>query len=365
MNKKEFNLKPRNECMFDEVSLGEVMLRFDPGESRIKTARSFRVWEGGGEYNVARALRKCFKLRTGIITAFVDNEIGRLLEDLIMQGGVDTSFIKWVEHDGIGKSYRNGLNFTERGYGIRRAVGVSDRANTAISKMKASDFDFEYIFGKLGVRWLHTGGIYAALSDETAKTILEAIKVAKKYGTIVSYDLNYRASLWQNNGGIEKAQQLNKKIAQYVDVILGNEKDFLMCLGIGNEDINNKFNIETYRDIIEQIVKTYDNLKVVATSLREVNTATSNNWTGLCWKDGKIYKAKKYDNLEVLDRVGSGDGFASGLIYGLMTSENPQTAVDLGTAHGALIMTTPGDTSMASLEEVENVVKGATMRIKR
>ena len=206
------NIKDKKDCKYDEVSLGEVMLRLDPGEGRIRTAREFKAWEGGGEYNVARGLKKCFKMDTGVITAFAENEVGYLLEDFIMQGGVDTSLIKWMKYDGIGRSVRNGLNFTERGYGVRGAVGTSDRANTAISKATAKDFDFEYIFGTLGVRWLHTGGIYAALSEETSKTVIEAIKTAKKYGTIVSYDLNYRPSLWNGIGGKEKAIEVNKEI---------------------------------------------------------------------------------------------------------------------------------------------------------
>ncbi len=227
----DLNLKAKENCKYDEVSLGEIMLRLDPGEGRIRCARNFRAWEGGGEYNVARGLRRCFNLNTGVITAFADNEVGRLIEDFILQGGVDTSLIKWIPYDGIGRTCRNGINFTERGFGIRGAVGASDRGNTAISKMKPEDFDFEYVFGTLGVRWLHTGGIYAALSEESSKTVIEAIKIAKKYGTIVSYDLNYRPSLWKSIGGKEKAQEVNKEIAKYVDVMIGNEEDFTACLG--------------------------------------------------------------------------------------------------------------------------------------
>ena len=217
------NLRPKEECTFDAVSLGEVMLRLDPGEGRIRTARSFRAWEGGGEYNVVRGLRRCFGLKTAVITAFADNEVGMLMEDFILQGGVDTSLIKWMETDGIGRTCRNGLNFTERGFGIRGAIGCSDRANTAISKATPEDFDFEYIFGELGVRWLHTGGIYAALSEQSCETVLAAIKTAKKYGTIVSYDLNYRPSMWSAIGGLEKTREVNREIAKYVDVMIGNE----------------------------------------------------------------------------------------------------------------------------------------------
>jgi len=344
------------------------MLRLDPGEGRIRTTRSFRAWEGGGEYNVARGLKKCFKMNTGVITAFAENEVGYLLEDFIMQGGVDTSLIKWVPYDGIGRSVRNGLNFTERGYGIRGAVGTSDRANTAISKMKPEDFDFEYIFGTLGVRWLHTGGIYAALSEETSKTVIEAIKTAKKYGTVVSYDLNYRPSLWNAIGGKEKAQEVNKEIAKYVDVMIGNEEDFTACLGFeveGNDENLKELNLDGYKKMVEKVVERYPNFKVVATTLREVKTATINDWSAICWADGKIYKGQDFKGLEIMDRVGGGDSFASGLIYGLMTTGDAEKAVNYGVAHGALAMTTPGDTTMANLKEVERLIGGGSARVQR
>ncbi|MBO5179555.1 MAG: sugar kinase [Clostridia bacterium] len=364
----ELNLKSKDTCKYDEVSLGEIMLRLDPGEGRIRTTRSFRAWEGGGEYNVARGLRRCFGMNTGVITAFADNEVGRLLEDFILQGGVDTSLIKWIPYDGTGRECRNGINFTERGFGVRGAVGTSDRGHTAISKMKPEDFDFDYIFGTLGVRWLHTGGIYAALSEESSKTVIEAIKTAKKYGTIVSYDLNYRPSLWKAIGGKEKAQEVNKEIAKYVDVMIGNEEDFTACLGFeveGNDENLKELNLDGYKKMIEKVVETYPNFKVVATTLREVKTATVNDWSAICWADGKIYKAADYKGLEILDRVGGGDSFASGLIYGLMTTNDPEKAVNYGAAHGALAMTTPGDTSMANLKEVENLMNGASARVQR
>lgn len=364
----ELNLKDRDKCKYDAVSLGEVMLRLDPGEGRIRTARSFRAWEGGGEYNVVRGLRRCFKLNTAVITAFADNEIGMLMEDFILQGGVDTSLIKWMKTDGIGRICRNGLNFTERGFGIRGAVGCSDRANTAISKATPEDFDFEYIFGTLGVRWLHTGGIYAALSEQSCKTVIEAIKTAKKYGTIVSYDLNYRPSMWSAIGGLEKAREVNKEIAKYVDVMIGNEEDFTACLGFeieGNDENLKTLNIDGYKKMINEAVKVYPNFKVVATTLRTVKSATVNDWSALCYADGEIYKAKQYDGLEIMDRVGGGDSFASGLIYGLMTTQDAEAAVNYGAAHGALAMTTPGDTTMASLKEVEALMGGKGARVQR
>ena len=355
------NLRPASECKFDAVSLGEVMLRLDPGEGRIRTARSFRAWEGGGEYNVIRGLRKCFKMNTAVITAFADNEVGMLMEDFICQGGVDTSLIKWMKTDGIGRICRNGLNFTEIGFGIRGAVGCSDRANTAISKATPDDFDFEYISGTLGVRWLHTGGIYAALSEQSCETVLAAIKTAKKYGTIVSYDLNYRPSMWSAIGGQAKAQEVNKEIAKYVDVMIGNEEDFTACLGFeieGNDANLKTLNLDGYKKMINEAAKTYPNFKAVATTLRQVKTA-------ICWADGEIYKAKDYNGLEIMDRVGGGDSFASGLIYGLMTTENAEMAVNYGAAHGALAMTTPGDTTMASKKEVEAIMGGAGARVQR
>ncbi len=361
-------LKDRKDCRYDAVSLGEVMLRLDPGEGRIRTARSFRAWGGGGEYNVVRGLHKCFGFHTAVITAFADNEVGRLMKDLIEQGGVDTDLILWKKTDGIGRICRNGLNFTERGFGIRGAVGCSDRANTAISQAAPEDFDFDHIFGELGVRWLHTGGIYAALSEQSCETVIAACKAAKKYGTVVSYDLNYRPSMWSAIGGIEKAQEVNREVAKYVDVMIGNEEDFTACLGFaveGNDSSLKELNVEGYKKMIGEAVKMYPNFKVVATTLRTVRTATVNDWKALCWADGEIVLSKEYNALEILDRVGGGDSFASGLIYGLITTGDPEKAVNYGAAHGALAMTTPGDTSMASLNEVEAVMGGAGARVKR
>ncbi len=364
----DLKLRDKSECAFDAVSLGEVMLRLDPGEGRIRTARNFRAWEGGGEYNVVRGLRRCFGMKTAVLTAFADNEVGKLMEDFILQGGVDTSLIKWMKTDGIGRTCRNGINFTERGYGIRGAVGCSDRANTAISKASPEDFDFDYIFGTLGVRWLHTGGIYAALSEQSCETVLAAIKTAKKYGTIVSYDLNYRPSMWSAIGGLEKAQEVNKEIAKYVDVMIGNEEDFTACLGLeveGNDENLKELNLDGYKKMVQKAVEVYPNFKVVATTLRTVKTATVNDWAAMCYADGEIHMSKKYDGLEIMDRVGGGDSFASGLIYGLMTTGNAETAVNYGAAHGALAMTTPGDTTMADVKEVEAIMGGAGARVKR
>lgn len=364
----KLDLRPKETCKFDEISLGEIMLRFDPGEGRIKNARSFRVWEGGGEYNVARGLRRCFGMNTGVVTALAENDVGALIEDLILQGGVDASLIKWMPFDGIGRTVRNGLNFVERGFGVRGALSVSDRGNTAASQLKPGDIDWDYIFGTLGVRWLHTGGIFAALSETSAEVVIEAVKAAKKHGTLVSYDLNYRPSLWKDIGGQAKAQEVNKEIAKYIDVMIGNEEDFTACLGFeveGNDENLKELNLEGYYKMIENVTKVYPNFKAIATTLRTVKTATVNDWSAICWADGTIYHGIELPALEIMDRVGGGDSFASGFIYGLMTYGDPQKAVNYGVAHGALAMTTPGDTSMASLKEVENLMGGKGARVQR
>ena len=361
-------LKSREECGFDAVSLGEVMLRLDPGEGRIRTSREFHAWEGGGEYNVTRGLRKCFDLRTAVVSAFVDNEVGHLIEDCIMQGGVCTDYIVWRDDDGMGRNVRNGLNFTERGHGIRGAVGNPDRGNTAASQLKPGDVDWDHIFGKVGARWFHTGGIFAALSETTAALTIEAVTAAKKYGTIVSYDLNYRPSLWKSIGGIEKARDVNREIAKHVDVMIGNEEDFTASLGFAVEGVDESISeIETdaFKQMIQQAVAQFPNFQVAATTLRRVLTATRNDWSAILWHEGEMYDSQKFPGLEVLDRVGGGDSFASGLAFGFLEFNDPQRAVSYGAAHGALASTTPGDTSMATRKEVEKVIAGAGARVVR
>ncbi len=361
-------IKKAEDCRYACVSLGEVMLRLDPGEGRIRTAREFKVWEGGGEYNVSRGLRKCFGLPTAVVTAFADNPVGRLVEDFIMQGGVDTSLIQWVPYDGIGRTVRNGLNFTERGFGVRGAQGVSDRGNSAASQMKKGDVDWDRIFGQLGTRWFHTGGIFAALSPSTAGVVEEAMVAARKHGTIVSYDLNYRPSLWKSIGGQDRAREVNRELARYVDVMLGNEEDFTACLGLeveGTDKRLSELNVAGYRKMIGKAREAFPNFKVVATTLRTVKSATLNSWGAICWADGQFYEATHREDLEILDRVGGGDSFASGLIYGFLTANDAGEAVEYGAAHGALAMTTPGDTSMATLEEVEKLKGGGSARVER
>lgn len=361
-------LRPKEECRWDMVALGEVMLRLDPGDERIHTTRSFRVWEGGGEYNVARGLKRCFGLNTAVVTALADNPVGRLVQDLIYQGGVDQSHVKWVKYDGVGRAVRNGLNFTERGFGARAALGCSDRGHTAVSQLKPGEIDWEQIFGREGARWFHTGGIFCGLSDTTPRVAREAIETARKYGTIVSYDLNYRPSLWKAYGGQTHSQQVNRSLAPLIDVCIGNEEDFTAALGFSVKGVDENLSAldpANFRQMIAEVIRAYPNFKVVATTLRNAKTATINDWGAICYAEDGFYEAARREELEIFDRVGGGDSFASGLIYGFLTQQGPERAVEYGAAHGALAMTTPGDTSMATLAEVEKLMRGASARVER
>jgi len=362
------NIKSKSDCRWDLVSLGEVMLRLDPGDERIHTTRSFRVWEGGGEYNVARGLKRCFAMETAIVTALADNPLGRLVQDLIYQGGVDQSHLRWVKYDGVGREVRNGLNFTERGFGVRAAVGCSDRGHTAISQLQTGVINWEQIFGVEGARWFHTGGIFCALSETTPAVAHEAMQAAKNHGAIISYDLNYRDSLWRSIGGRQKAIAINRELAPLVDVMIGNEEDFTAALGFeveGLDEQHSKLDVANFERMMRKAVKEFPNFKVVATTLRNAKTASINDWGAVCYADGELYQAPIRENLEIFDRIGGGDSFASGLIYGFLTNRGPQWAVECGAAHGALAMTTPGDTTMATLAEVERVMKGGTARVAR
>jgi 2-dehydro-3-deoxygluconokinase len=361
-------IKAKEKCRWDLVSLGEVMLRLDPGNGRIATTRQFQAWEGGGEYNVSRGLKRCFGMDTAVVTALADNAIGRLVEDLMLQGGVNLEHVRWVQDDGVGRAVRNGLNFTERGFGVRAAQGCSDRGHTAASQMKVEDVDWEKIFVDEGARWFHTGGIFSALSESTPQVAKEAMVAARRAGTIVSYDLNYRPSLWKSVGGQAKAREVNSLLAPLVDVMFGNEEDFSAALGFpvaGVSDGQGDLNQAHFKAMIENVLKSFPQLSAVATTLRQAHTATRNDWSAIAYFDGAFHAAPQRENLEIFDRVGGGDAFVSGLIYGLLTGRDPQWAVECGAAHGALAMTTPGDTSMATLEEVLQLMKGNSARIQR
>jgi 2-dehydro-3-deoxygluconokinase len=360
-------IRPKDDCRWDLVALGEVMLRLDPGDRRISTARRFDVHEGGGEYNVARGLKRCFGMDTAVVTALADNPVGRLIQDLIYQGGVDQSLLRWVDYDGVGRAARNGLNFTERGFGVRAALGCSDRGHTAVSQLKPGDVDWDEVFGRSGARWFHTGGIFCALSPTAPDVALEAMQSARRHGVIISYDLNYRASLWHAFGGKTKAQAVNRRLAKFVDVMLGNEEDFTASLGFdldGEAQNLTCLDAGRFKRMIEAVVQEFP-FQVVATTLRGVATATRNDWGAMCYAEGAFYEAPMRNDLEIYDRVGGGDSFASGLIYGFLTGLCPQWSVEYGAAHGALAMTTPGDTSMATLSDVLALIDGKAARIAR
>lgn len=274
-----------------------------------------------------------------------------------------------MSYDGIGREVRNGLNFTERGFGVRGAVGVSDRGHTAASQLKVGDVDWDHLFGELGVRWLHTGGIFAALSESAAATVIEAVTAAKRHGTVVSYDLNYRPSLWKAIGGQAKAREVNREIAPFIDVMIGNEEDFTASLGFEVEGVDENLSalqVDKFAAMIETAAAAYPNFKVIGTTMRTVHSASSNDWGAIAWSPATgVVNATHRDRLEILDRVGGGDSFASGLIYGLLEGEPVQTAVQYGAAHGALTMTTPGDTTMATKAEVVKLAGGGGARVDR
>jgi 2-dehydro-3-deoxygluconokinase len=360
-------LKPRDACRWDAVALGEVMLRFDPGASRIATTRTFEVWEGGGEYNVIRGLAHCFRMRAAIVTALADNPLGRLVEDLIRQGGVEQAQLNWAAYDGVGRSVRNGLNFVERGYGVRPALGCSDRGHTAVSQLRAGDIDWDRIFGKEGARWFHCGGVFAGLSDSTAAIAHEAMAAARRHGTIVSYDLNYRPSLWQELGGAPRAAEVNRDLVSEADVLLGVGGDPRQALGqdLAYADHSADFVPDVYRDVLACVMERHPNLQLIATSVRRVRSASLNDWGAVAQSKAKFVVGPRLDHLEVLDRVGGGDSFASGFIYALLDGRGVEEALSYGVAHGALAMTTPGDTSMATAAEVERLVSGEAAHVAR
>jgi 2-dehydro-3-deoxygluconokinase len=360
-------IRPESDCEFDLISLGECMVRLSPpGHGRIEFASQLEVHVGGGEYNVAYALSR-LGLRTGWVGALVDNPVGKIILNHAKVGGVNTGDTVVIPYDGVGRDARIGLNFTEVGTGVRASVTMYDRGHSATSKMKPGDVDWDALLTKRGVRWLHTGGIFTCLSDSAKLVATEALKTAHQAGTIVSYDLNFRSKLWSSKEAITATKPLMK----YIDCLIGNEEDFQKVLGYeveGTSDDNLKeLPIESYKKMVRRVAKDYPNLRVIGTTLREVLNASENNWSAiLYWAESDtFYHGPTFDRLIIEDRVGGGDGFASGFAYGFLTGADPQTAVNLGTAHGALLQTTRGDTSQITLAELQHVVGGGGARIVR
>lgn len=362
----ELKIRPESECQFDQVSLGECMVRLSPkGSGRIEFASEMEVWVGGGEYNVAYALSR-LGLRTGWVGGIVDNPVGRIIENHARAGGVDTSHMVTLPYDGVGRDARIGLNFTEVGAGPRASVTMYDRGHSATSKLKPGDVDWKKLFSEQGVRWLHSGGIFTCLSESTREVAAEALKAAHEAGTIVSYDLNFRSKLWSSADAIATTRPL----VQYIDCLIGNEEDFQKVLGYdveGADENLKELPIENYKQMVRRVASDYPNLKVIGTTLREVLNANENNWSAiLYWADNDtFYHGPQFDRLILEDRVGGGDGFASGFAYGFLTGQDPQTCVNLGTCHGALLQTTRGDTSQITKKELEHVAGGGGARIVR
>jgi 2-dehydro-3-deoxygluconokinase len=357
-------IREAKDCRFDLLSLGESMVRLSPpGHGRIEFSPTLEVWVGGGEYNVAYALSR-LGMRTGFLSRLVDNPVGKIIVNHGRAVGMDMSHVLMAKYDGVGRADRIGLNFTEVGTGVRASVTMYDRGHSAASNLKPGMIDFKKIFSQEGARWLHTGGIFAALADGTAAVCKEAILAAKEAGTIVSYDLNFRSKLWSS----QKAQQVTRELAPHIDCLIGNEEDFQKVLGFEVEGVDENLSAldtSAYKKMVEKVVKAYPNVKVVGTTLREVKSGLVNNWSAILWSEGKFYESRRYENLEIEDRVGGGDGFSSGFAYGFLTGMGPQQCVDLGAAHGALLQTTRGDSSQIDLEELQHVFKGGSARIKR
>ena len=364
----ELNITSAEKTKWDSVSLGDVMLRLDPGEGRVRTAREFKVWEGGGEYNVSRALKNVFGQRTSHILGFVENDLGYLLLDLIKQGGVDVSHSVWKPYDGIGHTARIGLNFTERGFGVRGALGAVDRAHAASGQIDPKEIDWQKIFETEKTRWFHTGGIYIALTQTSPKVMLEAFSHARKSGAVISYDMNFRASLWKFSGNNDAAVDRNKEAISKVDVLFGGVDDFQLSLGIklkGMKENLPSMDSSNFEAAVPQVLELFPNLKVIATTLRTPKSATKNDWSGVAYYKGKFYKGTEFRDLEILDRVGGGDGFAAGMIYSMLNNIPMEKAVNLGLSCGALAMTTPGDSCISSLSEVEHLAAGGNARTER
>lgn len=347
----------------DFLSLGALIHRLDPGVIPFRKATECQIHVSGGEFNCAANLADCFRMKTGIATAMVDYPIGDLIAERVRAMGVKP-FYKHFKHDGV-----NGPNmatvYSDRGFGVRAPVVFYNRSNEAAARLKPGDFDWQAIFGE-GVRWFHSGGIFAALSETTGEVIIEGMKAAKAAGAVTSFDLNYRAKLWNIWGGAEKAQSVVRRIVENVDVLVGNEEDLQLGLGVPGPEVaaKSKLDPSTFFGMIDSVIEKYPNIKVVATTLREVHSTAHHTWGAVAWISGETFVAPTTE-LPVYDRVGGGDGFASGFFYGLMSGEKPQDAVNLGWAHGALLATFPGDTTMATVDQVRAFAKGGSARIQR
>ena len=359
----QYGLNINPSARLDLVSLGALVHRLDSGIIPFRKATQCQIHVSGGEFNVAANMADCFRLKTGIVTAMVDYPVGDLVADRVRAMGVKP-FYKLYQHDGV-----SGPNiatvYSDRGKGVRSPVVFYNRANEAAAQLKPGDFDWTAIFAD-GVRWFHSGGIFAALSETTSEVILEGMQAAKAAGAIISFDLNFREKLWRKWGGTTRAQEVLGRIMAYVDVLVGNEEDLQKGLGIYGPEVSGASNLDpsTFFGMIDRVVEQYPQVKIVATTLREVHSTNRHQWSAVAWVDGQPYVAPTCD-LDVYDRVGGGDGFASGFFYGLLTGATPQEAINLGWAHGALITTFPGDTTMATLEQVRAYAQGGSARIQR
>jgi 2-dehydro-3-deoxygluconokinase len=358
------SIRDQGSCELDVVSLGECMIRLSPpNRERLEFANHLEVWVGGGEYNVAYALAR-LGLRTGWVSKLPENPLGRLILNHGRAVGMDMSHVDLVPYDGVGKQNRVGLNFTEVGTGLRSSVTMYDRGHSGASLMRPGEIDWEDLFGRRGVRWFHLGGIFTALSENAAQVAAEAMEAAKKAGTIVSYDLNFRSKLWSS----AKAVETTRPLVQYMDFVIGNEEDFQKVLGFTVEGVDEKLQelpIENYKRMVERVMERFPHLRGIGTTLREVVSGLINHWSAILFYDGSFYESRRYENLEIEDRVGGGDGFCSGMVYGLLTDKSPADCVEFGAAHGAVLQSTRGDTSMITLDEVLHVMGGGTARIKR
>ncbi|MFN8854402.1 MAG: PfkB family carbohydrate kinase [Planctomycetaceae bacterium] len=355
----------KDACELDFLSLGALVHRLDPGVIPFRKAKSLDIHVSGGEYNVAANLSDCFGLKTGVATAMVDYPIGEMVQAKVREMGV-TPFYKWFKHDGV-RGPNIATVYSDRGQGVRAPVVFYNRSNEAGGMLKPGDFDWKGIFSK-GVRWFHSGGIFSALSETTAPLIVEAMKAAKAAGAINSFDLNYRAKLWAAIGGDAKGQQVIRTIVDQVDALVGNEEDLQKGLGIKGPEVDtqkkSKLDPDSFFQMIDQAIEKFPNIKLVATTLREVHSTNRHDWAAVLWLDGKRYVSPTME-LDVIDRIGGGDGFAAGLFYGLLAGKTPEEALRLGWAHGALLTTVPGDVTMARLPEVEALAKGGTARVQR